>query len=55
MQLTVDADRTQDFMIYLTLPAGAIDSSREEFEFRVTDTRTGETATTPSMIVTGAE
>jgi cytochrome c oxidase accessory protein FixG len=55
MQLTVDADRTQDFVIYLTLPADAIDSPREEFEFRVTDTRTGETATTPSMIVTGAE
>ena len=55
MQLTVDADRTQDFVIYLTLPASAIDSARETFNFRVTDTRTGETATTPSMIVTGAE
>ncbi|GLK53439.1 cytochrome c oxidase accessory protein CcoG [Maricaulis virginensis] len=55
MQLTVDADRTQDFVIYLTLPASAIDGARETFNFRVTDTRTGETATTPSMIVTGAE
>ncbi len=55
MQLSVDADRTQDFVIYLTLPASAIDSARETFNFRVTDTRTGETATTPSMIVTGAE
>jgi len=55
MQLTVDADRTQDFVIYLTLPSDAIDGPREEFDFRVTDTRTGETATTPSMIVTGAE
>jgi len=55
MQLRVDADRTQDFVIYLTLPASAIDGARETFNFRVTDTRTGETATTPSMIVTGAE
>ncbi|MED5548057.1 MAG: cytochrome c oxidase accessory protein CcoG [Pseudomonadota bacterium] len=55
MQLRVDADRTQDFVIYLTLPASAIDGPRETFNFRVTDTRTGETATTPSMIVTGAE
>jgi len=55
MQLTVDADRTRDFVIYLTLPPDAIDGPREEFDFRVTDTRTGETATTPSMIVTGAE
>ncbi|MEP3071790.1 cytochrome c oxidase accessory protein CcoG [Maricaulis sp.] len=55
MQLSVDADRTQDFVIYLTLPASAIDGARETFNFRVTDTRTGETATTPSMIVTGAE
>lgn len=55
MQLRVDADRTQDFVIYLTLPASAIDGARETFNFRVTDTQTGETATTPSMIVTGAE
>jgi cytochrome c oxidase accessory protein FixG len=55
MQLSVDADRTQDFVIYLTLPADAIDGPREEFDFRVTDTTTGETARTPSMIITGAE
>ena len=55
MELTIEADRTRDYVIYLTLPADAIDGPRENFDFRVTDTTTGETATTPSMIITGAD
>jgi cytochrome c oxidase accessory protein FixG len=53
MRLPVGADQTQDFILYLTLPADAIDSQREEFVFRVTDPVTGETATTRSVLVTG--
>jgi cytochrome c oxidase accessory protein FixG len=55
MQLDIGPDRTRDFVIYLTLPAAAIDGPREEFTFRVTDPGTGETAATPSMIITGAD
>lgn len=54
MRLDIDADRTRDFVLYLTLPADAIDGPREELRFRVTDRSTGETATTPTMIITGA-
>ena len=54
MRLHVDADQTQDFMIYLTLPASAIESDRERLTFRVIDPVSGEEATTPSVFVTGA-
>ena len=54
MQLTVGPDQTQDFMIYLTLPAEAIDSDRERLVFRVTDPLSGEDAVTPTVFVTGA-
>ena len=54
MRLDIDADRTRDFVLYLTLPADAIEGPREELRFRVTDRSTGETATTPTMIITGA-
>ena len=55
MQLDIEADRTRDFTLYLTLPERAIDGPREAITFRVTDPATGETATTPSVLVTGAE
>jgi hypothetical protein len=55
MQLDIEADRTRDFTLYLTLPERAIDGPREAITFRVTDPVTGETATTPSVLVTGAE
>ncbi|MFT6662281.1 MAG: hypothetical protein ACJA0K_002283, partial [Maricaulis maris] len=51
----VGADTTQDFVIYLTLPGEAIDGPREDFQFRVTDPSTGETATTRSVLITGAD
>ena len=55
MRLHVEADRTRDFVIYLTLPADAIDGAREPFRFRVVDPLTGEVAETRSVIVTGVE
>ncbi len=54
MRLSVGADQTQDFMIYLTLPADAIDSDRERLVFRVIDPVSGEDAITPTVFVTGA-
>jgi cytochrome c oxidase accessory protein FixG len=54
-RLEVGADTTQDFVIYLTLPGEAIDGPREDFQFRVTDPSTGETATTRSVLITGAD
>ncbi|WP_417486993.1 cytochrome c oxidase accessory protein CcoG [Maricaulis sp.] len=54
-QLSVGADTTQDFVIYLTLPRAEIDGPREEFRFRVTDPETGESASTRSVLITGAD
>ena len=54
-EILIGPDRSQDYVVYLTLPADAIDGPREEIAFRVTDTVTGESATTPSMLITGAE
>lgn len=54
-EILIGPDRSQDYVVYLTLPADAIDGPREEIAFRATDTVTGESATTPSMLITGAE
>jgi cytochrome c oxidase accessory protein FixG len=53
-RLTVRRDRTQDFRIFLSLPAGAVDSPSEPITFIVTDPETGETARTRSTLQTGA-
>ena len=53
MRMTVEAGRTRDFVIYLTLPPGAIDVPREAIMFRVLDPATGESAQTRSVLVTG--
>ncbi|MBR9826141.1 MAG: cytochrome c oxidase accessory protein CcoG [Alphaproteobacteria bacterium] len=55
LSLMVGPDETQDFLLYLTLPADAIDGPREELMFRVVDPASGETASTRSVFVTGAE
>ena len=53
MHLNIEADRTRDFVIYLTLPPGAVDVPREDIMFRVLDPATGESAQTRSVLVTG--
>jgi cytochrome c oxidase accessory protein FixG len=53
MRLSIEADRTRDFVIYLTLPPGAVDVPREDIMFRVLDPATRETAQTRSVLVTG--
>ena len=53
--LTVGADQTQDFRLYMTLPREAVDGPAETFTFVVTDPETGESARTRSVLRTGAE
>ena len=53
-QILIGPDRSQDFLVYLTISADAIDGPREEFRFRVSDVETGESATTQSVLITGA-
>jgi polyferredoxin len=53
MQMRIEADRTRDFVVYLTLPHEAVDVAREDIMFRVVDPATGETAGTRSVLVTG--
>lgn len=53
MRMNVEAGRTRDFVVYLTLPPGAIDVPREDIMFRVLDPATGESAQTRSVLVTG--
>lgn len=53
MRMTVEADRTRDFVVYLTLPRDGIDMPREPIMFRVVDPVTGEAAETRSVLVTG--
>ena len=53
--LMVASDRTQDFIVYLTLPSDAIDEAREPINFRVIDLSTEEFADAASIIVTGFE
>jgi len=53
MRMNVEPGRTRDFVIYLTLPPGAIDVPREAIMFRVLDPATGESAQTRSVLVTG--
>ncbi len=55
LMMSVGPDETQDFLLYLTLPAEAIDGPREALVFRVVDPVSGEEATTRSVFVTGAE
>jgi len=54
-QIEIGPDRSQDYVVYLTLPDDAIDGPREEITFVVTDQETGETARSPSVLITGAE
>lgn len=53
MRMNVEAGRTRDFVVYLTLPPGAVDVPREDIMFRVLDPATGESAQTRSVLVTG--
>jgi cytochrome c oxidase accessory protein FixG len=54
MQLNVSGDRTQDFIVYITLPADAIEAARESITFSVLDSASGERADSRSVIVTGS-
>ena len=53
--LPVGPDETRDYLLYLTLPAEAIDGPSEALTFLVTDPVTGETAESVSVFRTGAE
>lgn len=55
LRLVIEADRTRDYVLYLTLPEAAIDGPREQIVFRVIDPSTGEIAETQSVIMTGRE
>ena len=55
MSLEIASDRTQDFIVYLTLPPQAIDEAREPVVFRVIDPLTEEVADAASIIITGFE
>jgi cytochrome c oxidase accessory protein FixG len=52
-RITVESDRTRDYVVYLTLPREGVDRPREDIVFRVVDAETGETAETRSVLVTG--
>jgi cytochrome c oxidase accessory protein FixG len=54
MRLHISGDRTQDYIVYLTMPADAIEASRESITFSVLDPVTGERADSRSVIVTGS-
>lgn len=51
--LTVDADETRDFRVFLTLPPGAIDSTSEPVTFVVEDPASGERAETQTVFQAG--
>jgi cytochrome c oxidase accessory protein FixG len=53
--LPVGPDETRDFLLYLTLPAEAIDGPSESLTFVVTDPVSGATAESASVFRTGAE
>lgn len=54
LTLPVEPDRTRNFKVFLALPPEAIDGPSESFTFVVRDPETGETATTRSVLLTGA-
>ena len=54
-RIEIGPDRSQDYVVYLTLPGAAIDGPSEDIAFVVTDRETGETARSSSVLITGAE
>lgn len=51
--LQVPADETQDFKIYVSVPDANALPVRSEIDFRITDWRTGETASRDSVFIAG--